>query len=126
MRLLSVDEIIILHHKLIGQTGGSHGVRDMGLIESALNRGSATFGGVDLLKTPEAMIAAITFGLVNNHGFIDGNKRVGIAAMLLLARLNGIRLSYTQNELIVLGLGVAEGSIDEARIIDWIKEHQVG
>ncbi len=83
MRLLSVDEIIILHQKLIVQTGGSHGVRDMGLIESAVNRASAIFCGVDLLKTTEAKIAATTFGLVNNH------------------------------ELFALGLGIADGSIDD-------------
>ena len=83
MRLLTVEEIMLLHSNLIEQTGGSYGVRDTGLIESAIHRAAATFGGKELLKTPEAKIAATVFGLVNNHGFIDGNKRVGIAVMLL-------------------------------------------
>ena len=81
MRLLTVPDIILLHKKLIEQTGGSHGIRDASLIESAANRALTTFDGQDLYTTLDSKIAAITYSLVSNHGFVDGNKRVGIAAM---------------------------------------------
>ncbi|SMC88317.1 type II toxin-antitoxin system death-on-curing family toxin [Sporomusa malonica] len=125
MRTLSLSDIILLHRKLIDQTGGAHGVRDMGLLESALNRAHASFDGEDFYTTVESKIAAITYGLVNNHSFIDGNKRIGIAAMLLLLRINGYCLNYSQDELIWLGLGIAAGSLSETEIIQWIRRHQV-
>ena len=125
MRVLSVEEILLLQRKLIERTGGSQGVRDQGLVASAVNRASATFDGCDLYGTVEHKIAATIYGLVNNHGFIDGNKRIGIAVMLLLARLNGIQLRYRQNELVELGLGIADGRIDESGIIEWINIHTI-
>ena len=76
-------------------------MRDRGLIESAMNRASATFDGQDLCSTVENKIAATTYGLVNNHGFIDGNKRIGVATMLLFVRLNGSQLQYSQDELVM-------------------------
>ncbi|WP_371362000.1 hypothetical protein SRRS_32650 [Sporomusa rhizae] len=124
MRLLTVTDIILLHKKLIEQTGGSHGIRDAGLIESAVTRALATFDGQDLYTTVKSKIAAVTYSLVSNHGFVDGNKRVGVAAMLLLLRINGYRLSYTQQELITLGLSIADGSAAENDISDWIEDHK--
>ncbi|VBB07555.1 death on curing protein [Lucifera butyrica] len=114
----------MLHKKIIDKTGGSHGIRDIGLVESAVSRAYATFGGNDLYGTVEAKIAATTYSLVSNHGFIDGNKRIGIAAMLLLLRLNGYELRYSQQELIDLGLGLAAGNLGENDIQQWIKVHQ--
>ena len=124
MRLLTVHDIILLHTKLIEQTGGSHGIRDAGLIESAVNRALATFDGHDLYTTVESKIAAVTYSLVSNHGFVDGNKRVGVAAMLLLLRINGYQLSYTQQELVSLGLSLADGSAMENDILNWIENHK--
>ena len=124
MRLLSIQDIILLHKKLIEQTGGSHGIRDAGLIESALNRALATFDGQDLYRTVKPKIAAVTYSLVNNHGFIDGNKRVGVTAMLLLLRINGYQISYTQQELVSLGLSLADGSATENDILKWIEDHK--
>lgn len=63
--------------------------------------------------------------MVKNHGFVDGNKRIGVSVMLLLLRLNGIKIKYSQNELVNLGLGIADGSIDEKDIKQWIKKHIV-
>ncbi len=108
MHSLSVENIILLHQKLIDQTGGRHGVRDMNLVESAISRAFATFDGNDLYEMNEDKIAAIAFGLINNHGFIDGNKRVGIAVMLLLLKLNGYTLHYSQEELIFMGIHIAD------------------
>ena len=124
MRGLSVLEIIVLHQKVVDKTGGSHGIRDIGLIESAVSRAYATFSGNDLYETVEAKIAATTYSLVSNHGFVDGNKRIGIATMLLLLQLNGYKLQYSQQELIDLGLGLAAGNLDENDIQKWIKAHQ--
>lgn len=124
MRWLSVSDIIVLHQKVVDKTGGSHGIRDIGLIESAVSRAYATFGGNDLYETDEAKIAATAYSLVSNHGFVDGNKRIGIAAMLLLLQLNGYNLQYSQQELIDLGLGLAAGNLDENDIQQWIKAHR--
>lgn len=124
MRRLSVKDIMLLHQKLIDQTGGSHGVRDLNLVDSAISRAFVTFDGNDLYETIEDKIAAITFGLINNHGFVDGNKRVGIAVMLLLLKLNDHTLQYSQAELIDMGISIADGSIDEAGIKEWIYKHR--
>jgi len=124
MRGLSVSDIIVLHQKVIDKTGGSHGIRDIGLIESAVTRAYATFGGNDLYETVEAKIAVTVYSLVSNHGFVDGNKRISIAAMLLLLQLNGYKLQYSQQELIDLGLGLASGNLDENDIQQWIKTHR--
>jgi len=124
MRGLSVSDIIVLHQKVIDKTGGSHGIRDIGLIESAVTRAYATFGGNDLYETVEAKIAVTVYSLVSNHGFVDGNKRISIAAMLLLLQLNGYKLQYSQQELIDLGLGLAAGNLDENDIQQWIKTHR--
>ena len=126
MHKLSKVNIILLHQKVIEQTGGSHGVRDMNLVESAISRAFATFDGKDLYQRTEDKIVAITFGLINNHGFVDGNKRIGIAAMLLLLKLNGYILNYSQEELIVMGLSIANGNMNEVGINDWISQHKQG
>ncbi len=124
MHGLSVENIMLLHQKLIDQTGGRHGVRDMNLVESAINRAFATFDGNDLYEMTEDKIAAIAFGLINNHGFVDGNKRVGIAVMLLLLKLNGYALHYSQEELVFIGIHIADGSMDEVGIQEWINQHK--
>ena len=124
MRKISVANIILAHRKLIDHTGGSHGVRDINLVDSAISRAFATFDGKDLYEMTDDKIAATTFGLVNNHGFIDGNKRVGIAVMLLLLKLNGYTLQYSQEELIVMGISIADGSMDELGIKEWINQRK--
>lgn len=84
----------------------------------------ATFDGIDLYKTDEEKIAIMTHSLINNHEFIDGNKRIGIAVMLMLAKLNQMVLVYSQDELISLGLSIADSSFDEVMIVDWINQHK--
>jgi death-on-curing protein len=123
MEELSLENVLLFHQKLIQRTGGINGVRDMGLVQSALKRASATFDGVDLYPGIINKIVAITVSLIKNHGFIDGNKRIGIATMLLLFKLNQIEINYTQSELIDLGLRIADGTIDEKAVKDWIEEH---
>lgn len=121
--LPTVEHILLLHRKLIACSGGSSGVRDMGLIESAIARDQAAFGEVELYSSIEQKSAAIGCGLTQNHGFVDGNKRIGMAAMLLILRRNGVHISYTQQELIELGLAVAQGVLDVEETTAWIQRH---
>lgn len=121
--LPTAENILLLHRKMIACSGGFSGVRDMGLIESALARGQAAFGEVELYPSVAQKSAAIGCGLTQNHGFVDGNKRIGMATMLLILRRNGVRLFYTQEELIDLGLAVAQGVIDVEETAAWIQNH---
>ncbi len=123
MRTMQIRDIIKLHSKMIEATGGSSGIRDIGLVESALNRCHSSFGGQDMYPEMIRKISVVTYSLVNNHGFIDGNKRVGIAVMLILLKLNSFQISYSQSELVELGLGIASGIIKEDEIEQWIMHH---
>jgi death-on-curing protein len=125
MKTLEVTQVITFHKKIVKATGGSEGIRDLGLIESALSKAFITFDGQDLYEGVLKKISVIAYTLIKNHGFVDGNKRVGVATMLLLLRLNGITTQYSQEELIELGLKTAEGSYKEEDIEQWIMKHQV-
>jgi death-on-curing protein len=107
MRLITVEQVIKLHYKMADATGGMTGVRDLNLLESALNNALSTFDGIDLYQTIEEKCANICFCLINNHPFIDGNKRIGIYVMLVLLEYNSIHIDFTQKELIDLGMGQA-------------------
>lgn len=122
--LPTTENVILLHQKLIEASGGSAGVRDIGLIESAVNRAKAAFAGVEAHPGIVAKAAAVGCGLTQNHGFIDGNKRIGMAAMLLILQRNGVRLAYTQAELVTLGLEVAQGNADVDAVQKWIGKHK--
>ena len=126
MKRISIEQVILFHHKLISATGGSFGIRRNDLIDSAINRGFSTFEGKDLYKTDIEKIAAIAHSLITNHGFVDGNKRIGVAVMLFLLELNKINVSYTQVELIELGVGIASSNLNLQNIINWIKQHTIG
>lgn len=123
MKTINVDEVLIFHKKIIEQTGGLDGVRDIGLVQSVLKRAFSTFDGQDLYKEVEDKISVITYGLIKNYGFIDGNKRIGVAVMLLLLRMNDINIRYTQGELVELGLDISNGKLNENGIKQWIKDH---
>lgn len=125
MKSISLEDLVLFHSKIIKATGGSDGVRDIGLIESALSKAVVTFDGQELYKDNEDKIAAITWGLIKNHGFVDGNKRIGVAVMLLLLRLNNININYTQAELVELGLKTAEGNMEYEGIKQWIINHKI-
>ncbi len=123
MKTLSIENIVLFHEKIIKATGGSFGIRDRGLIESALNRAFITYEGKGLYPSNIDKIAVIAHSLISNHGFVDGNKRIGVAVMVILAKMNNIKLLYTQQELIGLGLKIAEGTMKEDEILNWIKDH---
>ncbi len=124
MEMVTISDILLFHKRIIKETGGSDGIRDIGLIDSSLNRAFQTFNRTELHPDIIEKTAVITYSLINNHGFIDGNKRIGIATMLLILKQNNIKIEYTQKELVQLGLGIAEGLIDEKEIKNWIEQHR--
>ena len=117
--------MVSLHEKLLVATGGSAGLRDIGLLESAVLGCYQTFDDIELYPTIIEKAALLGYALSNNHPFVDGNKRVAVTSMLMMLHLNMIELAYTQDELIALGLGVADGSIDYPEIISWINKHLI-
>ncbi len=123
MIFLSKEQIIMLHSLCIKQSGGSSGIRDEGLLDSAINTPLQSFGGVDLCPTIQAKAAQLCFGLINNHPFVDGNKRIGILAMLTFLDLNGLTIDTSDSEIVSLGLSIASGEINTAEITDWIIEN---
>lgn len=125
MKFIDFEELEFFHNRIIEKTGGSKGIRDKDLLESAINKPFQTFDGEDLYKDIFDKISAITFSLINNHGFIDGNKRIGVSVMLLLLKLNDIEIKYTQQDLIEFGLGVATGKYNEEFIKEWIENKKV-
>ena len=125
MILLTVEEVIALHDKLIERTGGSQGIRDQSLLESAVYSAMSAFGDSEAYPTVEEKAARLMFSLTNNHAFVDGNKRIGVFTMLMTLQLNNIKINYTQAELISLGLSVADGKTEYVEILDWIMEHKI-
>lgn len=124
MKRLSKEQILMLHAQLIAQTGGSDGVRDYNLLESAIENPFQSFNGEELYPTIQAKGARLGYGLIKNHCMIDGNKRIGIHATLVFLALNGIVLKYTQKELYEMVLAVAEGSLEYEDMLQWILRHQ--
>ena len=124
MKKLSKEQILMLHTQLIQQTGGSDGVRDYNLLDSALETPFQSFGGDELYPTIQAKAARLGYGLIKNHCMIDGNKRIGTHAMLVFLALNGIELKYTQKELYETILDVAAGNIEYEGLLQWGLDHQ--
>ena len=124
MIILSKDQILALHRQLIQQTGGSDGVRDSNLLDSALQNPFQSFGGEELYPTLQAKAARLGYGLIKNHAMIDGNKRLGTHAMLVFLALNGVELKYTQKELYETILAIAGGGKSYENLLAWILKHQ--
>jgi len=123
MKQLSVETVVAMHKELIAQTGGLDGVRDANMLDASVNSPFHTFGGQYLYPTIQAMAAHLAFSLIKNHPFLDGNKRIGILAMLVFLEINELPVTCTDDELVTIGLGLAESTIDEAGLIEWIISH---
>lgn len=121
---LTQDQILMLHSELISATGGTDGVRDIGLLSSALNAPFQQFENTDLFPTIQQKAARLGYGLIKNHAFVDGNKRIGAHVMLIFLEINGISLEYTQKEFYTMVLNVASGNLDTEEITKWILDHQ--
>ena len=122
---LSKPQILLLHEQLIAETGGSSGLRDEGMLDSALNAPFQTLAGKDVYPSLQQKAARRCFGLVKNHPFVDGNKRIGAHVMLVFLALNGIELQHTQTELSDVILQLAAGSLQSSELLDWILTHQI-
>ena len=125
MKRLSKEQVLKLHSQLIESFGGSDGVRDENLLDSALESPFQTFDGEELYPTLQAKAARLGYGLIKNHCMIDGNKRIGAHAMLVFLELNEVEIEYTQKELYTTVLAVADGSLDCDELLKWILKHQV-
>ncbi len=117
---IPIDTVKLLHPLIAEETGGSVGVRDEGLLQSAMDAAFATFDGSDLYPTKEEKGARIGFNLISNHAFVDGNKRIGMHIMLTFLELNGIRLHCGDEDIVEAGLGVASGKMDYQNLLDWV------
>ena len=124
MKTLSKNQVTALHSALIREFGGIDGIRDEGLLESALAAPFQTFDEEQAYPSLQAKAARLGFGLVSNHPFVDGNKRTGAHVMLVFLALNGVELRYEQQELIDAFLSVASGGSDWRDLQRWILEHE--
>lgn len=124
MKTLSKNQVTALHSALIREFGGIDGIRDEGLLESALAAPFQTFGGEPVYPSLQAKAAQLGFGLIRNHPFVDGNKRIGAHTMLVFLAVNGIELRYEQQELIDIVISVAAGQIDRQGLLQWILDHE--
>ncbi len=123
MRYLTLTEVQDLHAFVLAQSGGAAGVRDAGGLTSAVAQPAMTFGGVDLYPTLVEKAAALAFSLINNHPFVDGNKRVGHAAMETFLVLNGHEINATVDEQEAIILQVAAGALKRPEFVEWLRAH---
>ena len=120
----SQDKVLLLHQLMVEETGGSPELRDINLLDSAIEGVYQTFGGQELYPTKEEKGARLGYTLISNHAFVDGNKRIGMYVMLTFLEVNGIRMECTNEDVIHVGLSVASGKMDYEQLLAWVKEHK--
>ncbi len=120
---LTKEQIIFLHSEIIKETGGINGLRDEGMLDSAITTPFVTFDSVEMFPTLCEKVVRLAYGLVKNHPFVDGNKRIGAHTMLVCFALNGIELDYSQDELAEIFLSLADGSCSYDNLLQWVTEH---
>ena len=125
MIILSKKQIIALHAELIAETGGSDGIRDETLLESAISAPFQSFDTKEAFPSIQQKAARLGYGLIKNHAFVDGNKRIGAHVMLVFLALNKIELNYTQKELSDTILKVAAGEYAFDDLLKWVLDHQI-
>ena len=123
MQLLTLEQVLTLHQRIIEQSGGATGIRDRGILESALAQPYMSYDGQDLYPTLIEKVAALGFSLINNHPFVDGNKRIGHAAIEVTLLMNGyeIQASVDTQETVILAM--AAGKMDRESFLEWLQEH---
>lgn len=120
---LSLEQILLIHEDQIDRYGGSHGLRDIALLESAVYRSQATFGGVDLYPSIFEKAGALIHSLLLNHPFVDGNKRTAVASTLVFLDLNNYSFSVSQKELVKTALSIENKKWDIKKISLWLNKH---
>ena len=125
MRYLSLIEILELHEAIISSSGGARGIRDLKALESAINQPRVTFNEIDLYPDIISKAAALCFFIVMSHPFIDGNKRVGHAAMETFLVLNGYEIKATIDEQEKIIMDLAAGSIKLEEFTNWVRSHAI-
>lgn len=123
IRFLNRDKILAIHDEMIARHGGSGGIRDEGLLESAIAMPQASYGGEWLHETTFDQAVAYLFHLIQNHPFVDGNKRVGLAAGLIFLEMNGIIIEVPDKELYDLTMSIASGKTTKPEIADFLRKH---
>ncbi len=123
MRYLTLAEVLELHRRIIEQSGGAQGVRDLGSVESSVAQSHLTFGGDELYPTIEPKATALCFSLVMNHAFVDGNKRSGHAAMESFLVLNGFEIAADVEKAEQVILTLAAGNLPRERLLEWVTDH---
>ena len=126
VRYLSLKQVLTVHQRLLATSGGADGIRDLGRLEAALAQPKACFDDQELYPTLVGKSSALAYSLIQGHAFVDGNKRVGHAAMALMLRLNGYRILSSVDEQENLILGVASGTISGEQLTQWLSENTVG
>ena len=120
----SKEKVKLLHKMIAQETGGSIGVRDEGLLESALEIAFSSFGRQEFYPTKEEKGARLGYNLISNHAFVDGNKRIGMFVLLVFLEVNGVKLRPTNSEVARVGLALASGEMRYDSLLDWIIENE--
>lgn len=124
MNKIETKQVLEMHRMLIKQIGGREGIKDYNLLESALNSPFQTFFGQELYPLIEQKAARLCYGLIKNHAFYDGNKRIGMLTLLTFLEINDIKVKFTDKEIINIGISVASGKMNFEDIIDNINQHK--
>lgn len=123
MNYLNINQVLAIHSEVIKQIGGSGGTRDLGLLDSAVARPQATFGGDDLYPDIFSKAACLGHSLICNHPFVDGNKRTGYISTRLFLNINGYDIKASEDEKYKFVIEIAEKERDERSIAEWLKKH---
>ena len=123
MRYLSPEQVLFIPARLIAETGGEHGIRDLGLLQSAVSRPQAVFEGNELYPDIHQKAAALLESLINNHPFVDGNKRTGITAAAMFLKINNYSITALNQEVETFVLSIASGEQTVESITEWLKTH---
>ena len=123
MRYLSLEDVLEIHSKIIFRMGGSSGIRDLGALKSAIAQPRMTFDSIDLYRSLEEKASALGYSLICSHPFVDGNKRIGHAAIETFLFLNGYTLEASLEESETMILSVATGECSRSNFVNWIKQH---
>jgi len=121
----SKEKVLLLHRLLTQETGGAAGVRDYNLLDSALESAFQTFDGQELYPTKQEKAARIGYGLVSNHAFVDGNKRIGMYVMIAFLEVNGIPINAGNEDVTRVGLALGDGSMKYDELLHWIHDKQI-